>query len=145
MGTSADAPFVDSVYKLVEFDGRPVLKLSTDKVTAPGAKQVFRRAGFAGDIVGLRGEEPPDGAEPLLVPVMRDGRRVGARGALEAARARFEADLASLPAAATAIRGPVAPAPETSAGLAALTERVRRQIASGGGSGRTGSGNPRSG
>ncbi|MYF79232.1 MAG: nicotinate phosphoribosyltransferase, partial [Chloroflexi bacterium] len=42
-GTSADAPYIDSVYKLVEIDGRPVIKLSTSKVTKPWAKQVFRR------------------------------------------------------------------------------------------------------
>ena len=28
MGVSADAPYVDSVYKLTEYDGRPVLKLT---------------------------------------------------------------------------------------------------------------------
>ena len=42
MGVSADAPFVDSVYKLVDIDGRPVLKLSAGKATAPGRKQVWR-------------------------------------------------------------------------------------------------------
>src|SRR3990170_9130694 len=31
VGVSADAPFVDSVYKLVEYDGRPGLKLSAGK------------------------------------------------------------------------------------------------------------------
>ena len=40
MGVSADAPYVDSVYKLIEYDGRPVLKLSAGKATAPGRKQV---------------------------------------------------------------------------------------------------------
>ena len=42
LGVSADAPYVDAVYKLVEFDGRPVLKLSPAKATAPGRKQVWR-------------------------------------------------------------------------------------------------------
>ncbi len=128
MGVSADAPYVDSVYKLVEYDGRPVLKLSADKVTAPGAKQVFRRSRLGGDVVGLREEGPLDGTDPLLIPVMTGGRRVGARGSVGAARERFEADLADLPAAAAAIRGPIAPAPDTSPRLAALTERVRRAI-----------------
>ncbi len=45
VGTSADAPYLDSAYKLVEYDGRPVMKLSSAKVTAPGRKQVFRTPG----------------------------------------------------------------------------------------------------
>ena len=42
MGVSADAPSLDSAYKLVEYAGRPMLKLSEDKATEPGRKQVFR-------------------------------------------------------------------------------------------------------
>jgi nicotinate phosphoribosyltransferase len=34
MGVSADAPWSDIAYKLVEYDNRPVLKLSTGKVSA---------------------------------------------------------------------------------------------------------------
>ena len=73
MGVSADAPYVDSVYKLVDIDGRPVLKLSAGKATAPGRKQVWR--GHAGDVLALRDEPGVTGAEPLLEPVMRDGVR----------------------------------------------------------------------
>jgi nicotinate phosphoribosyltransferase len=90
MGTSADAPFLDMVYKLVEFDGRPVLKLSKGKATLPGAKQVWRVAGTRGrahDVLGLAGEAGPEGGEPLLREVMRAGRRTFAE-TLEQARAR---------------------------------------------------------
>ena len=73
MGVSADAPFVDSVYKLTDLDGHPVLKLSAGKETAPGRKQVWR--GPDGDVLGLRDEPGPVDAEPLLEPVMRDGVR----------------------------------------------------------------------
>ncbi len=31
MGTSADSPYTDMAYKLVQYNGRPVLKLSTGK------------------------------------------------------------------------------------------------------------------
>ena len=74
MGVSADAPYLDSAYKLVECNGRPVMKLSAGKVTLPGAKQVHR--GAAGDIIALRHEPAPPGSWPLLVPVMQDGRRL---------------------------------------------------------------------
>ena len=131
MGTSADAPYVDSVYKLVEYAGRPVLKLSAEKVTEPGAKQLFRfrdGACFTADTVGLRSEDPPPGAEPLLEPVMRGGRRLGPRGSLSDVRARFEADLRCLPEPTKAIRRPVPLVAETSTSLTELTERVRRDL-----------------
>jgi nicotinate phosphoribosyltransferase len=132
MGTSADAPYVDSVYKLVEYGGRPVLKLSAEKVTEPGAKQLFRfrdGACFTADTVGLREEETPAGAEPLLEPFMQGGRRLGRRESLTSQRARFEADLGCLPESARAIRAPVPLVAETSARLTELTARVRRDLA----------------
>ena len=54
MGVSADAPYVDTVYKLVEYDGRPVLKLSPAKATAPGAKQVWRGPSTTSSDCGAR-------------------------------------------------------------------------------------------
>src|SRR5262249_6657008 len=79
MGVSADAPYLDTVYKLVEYDGRPAMKLSTAKATPPGAKQIWRSGGDEGDVLGLRGDEPPAyGWNPLLEPVMRNGRRLDA-------------------------------------------------------------------
>ena len=58
VGTSADAPYLDMAYKLVEYDGRPVMKLSTGKVTAPGPKQVFRAPGCV-DLLARRDEKAP--------------------------------------------------------------------------------------
>jgi nicotinate phosphoribosyltransferase len=125
MGVSADAPYLNSVYKLVEFDGRPVVKLSEEKATEPGRKQVFR--GSAGDVIGLREESPPIGAEPLLVPVMRDGRRSGPRRGLDVARRLFEVDLVRLPAAATRLDDPEPPQPPFSRALRELTAQARAE------------------
>ncbi|MFR9796701.1 nicotinate phosphoribosyltransferase [Streptomyces sp. MS06] len=127
VGVSADAPFLDSAYKMVEYAGRPVMKLSSAKVTAPGRKQVFRRPGCA-DVIGLAGEPPPDTAEPLLETVMRDGRRLAAPAPLAVSRDRFEADLAELPPAARRIRAPAAPRPVDSQRLSALADRIRHRI-----------------
>jgi nicotinate phosphoribosyltransferase len=92
MGVSADAPFLDMVYKLVELDGRAVLKLSEGKATLPGRKQVWRvRDGgcAAHDVLGLDGARAS--GEPLLVEVMRDGRLIRAESLAEARdRARRE-------------------------------------------------------
>ncbi|GAA2405306.1 nicotinate phosphoribosyltransferase [Streptomyces glaucosporus] len=127
VGVSADAPYLDSAYKLAVYDGRPVMKLSAGKVTAPGAKQVFRGPGLA-DTVGLWDEAPPPGTEPLLGTVMSGGHRVAGPAPLPAVRERFEADLAALPEEARRIADPVAPRPAVSGALAELTERVRHRI-----------------
>jgi nicotinate phosphoribosyltransferase len=97
-GTSADAPTLESVYKLVAVDGRPMAKRSTGKATLPGAKQVWRRPGFAGDVLGLWDEPVPtaDGAEPLLAEVDVDAQP-DEHEAVAAARDRFEADWSALP------------------------------------------------
>jgi nicotinate phosphoribosyltransferase len=128
MGVSEDAPSLESVYKLVAYDGRPVMKLSPGKATAPGLKQVFR--GPAGDVVGLREEPPPPGTEALLVPVMRGGRRVAAREPVEAARRRFEADLPLLPDGARRLRDPVPSGVDVSSEAEALTTLVHHELGS---------------
>ncbi|MDF3143649.1 MULTISPECIES: nicotinate phosphoribosyltransferase [unclassified Streptomyces] len=130
VGVSADAPFLDSAYKMVEYDGRPVMKLSSAKVTAPGPKQVFRRPGYA-DVIGLADEQPPTDGRPLLETVMRGGQRTGDRPTLDQCRARFAADLDGLPSAARRIRWPGAPRAAVSERLSALTARVRRRIEEG--------------
>lgn len=124
MGVSADAPFLDSAYKLVEVGDRPVLKLSTGKATLPGRKQVWRRAPIGEDVLATRDEPGPRGAEPLLVPAMRDGVRVGPPDTLDAARARLAADLEQLPPAARDLREPVPPRVRISDELEALTAAV---------------------
>ena len=123
MGVSADAPYVDSVYKLVDIDGRPVLKLSAGKATAPGRKQVWR--GRAGDVLALRDEPGVTGAEPLLEPVMRDGVRTGSAPSLDEMRARFDADLVALPAAARLLHDAVPVEVRHSDALVALTTSTR--------------------
>ena len=127
MGVSADAPYLDSAYKLVAYGGRPVMKLSAGKVTRPGAKQVFR--GPAGDVLGLRGEPPPAGHQPLLRPVMRHGRRVAPAEPLAAAQRPCADSLTWLPpAAARALKSPVPPAVRTSPALAALRQELARKL-----------------
>ena len=65
MGVSADAPALSAVYKLAEYDGRAVLKLSAGKDSLPGRKQVWRRERdgvLVGDVIGLADEAGQDGA-----------------------------------------------------------------------------------
>jgi nicotinate phosphoribosyltransferase len=125
MGVSADAPTLESVYKLVEYDGRPVMKLSTGKASMPGRKQVFRGAGA--DVIGLRDEAPPDGTDRLLIPVMEDGRRIH-RESIADARRRFESDLSFLPQAALQPRNPSPPGVTLSHAARVLTTEVRQEL-----------------
>ncbi|HEX3564322.1 MAG TPA: nicotinate phosphoribosyltransferase [Acidimicrobiales bacterium] len=126
MATSADAPSVDSAYKLVAYDGGGVVKLSEDKETLPGAKQVYRRPGLL-DTLCLRDEDPPaPDSEALLVVVMEGGQRIGDREPLEAARARFEGDRAALTDEQADLERPLQAEPMISPALAALARQVRR-------------------
>jgi nicotinate phosphoribosyltransferase len=97
--TSADAPSLDAVYKLQEYDGKPRRKRSAAKATWPGRKQVFRRYASDGrmECDWLALETDPLQGEPLLAPVMKDGRRIAAREPLAAIRERTATDLEKLP------------------------------------------------
>jgi nicotinate phosphoribosyltransferase len=128
VGVSADAPYLDSVYKLVAFEGRPVMKLSTGKVTLPGAKQVFRADGYGGDVIGLREEPPPPGSRPLLAPVMEKGRRVSPSPSLAEIRGLVDSQLDRLPDSARGLRSSTPPRVRRSAALRALGDQVTRGI-----------------
>jgi nicotinate phosphoribosyltransferase len=126
LGTSQDAPNLDIVYKLAQLDDRPLLKLSTDKGTLPGIKQVWReedRDGIViGDTLGLAEEDLP--GRPLLVPVMEEGRRLAAGDHdLHAARERAADELRRLPEAMRGLEKGIEPYPVTvSEGLQALRD-----------------------
>ncbi len=131
MVVSADHPYLDTAYKLVSYAGRPVMKLSSGKVTAPGRKQVFRRAEPFSDLVGLFDEAEPRGRERLLEPVMIGGRRRGKRPSLAESRARFEADLACLPQAARELRSPLPPPVRSTPALRSLAAETRKRLTAG--------------
>ncbi len=98
MGVSADAPCLDIVYKLVAYAGKDRIKLSTAKVLYPGRKQIFRveEEGVARkDILARHGEEQP--GRPLLVPVMRGGKRVAPARSLPEIREHARRELERLP------------------------------------------------
>ena len=77
MSVSADAPFLDIVYKLTEYAGAGRMKLSSLKSTMPGRKQVYRQEidGVAVQDVIACANEACAGT-PLLQQVMRRGARL---------------------------------------------------------------------
>lgn len=126
MTTSADRPFLNCAYKLEEYAGRPRRKLSQGKATWPGRKQVFRcygeEGGMSHDVLALEGEGGP--GEPLLRPMLREGRRLHPPESLEAARERLRDQLEKLPEELKSIEAP-APYPVlVSEGLRRLVERM---------------------
>jgi nicotinate phosphoribosyltransferase len=131
LAVSEDAPSLDFAYKLVEYDGRPRIKLSADKVSLPGRKQVFRSSD--GDVVGCFREAL--GGQRLVVPVMRDGRRLLPDPPLFEVRRSAAQQLSRLPERVRALadaepRYRV----EVSARLCALRDELRLSSASRGGS-----------
>jgi nicotinate phosphoribosyltransferase len=127
IGVAEDAPALDSVYKLVEYDEQPVAKLSKAKETLPGPKQVWRRPGVA-DVIGLAHEEGPNEGDPLLIEVMRNGSRTIEESIPQAA-ARFADEIGRLPDRLKTLEAePTRPRPTE--GLRRLAAEVRRRIES---------------
>ena len=129
MGVSADAPWADVAYKLVDYQERPVLKLSMGKESWPGKKQVFRRVNskmqIEKDIVGLRAEELS--GERLLEEKMRNGRATSPYPKLPEMRERLTADLAALPKSAKQLRDPARFAAEFSPKLKGLRDEIAKK------------------
>jgi nicotinate phosphoribosyltransferase len=114
-GGGAGGGALGGVYKLVEHNGKPTIKLSDniEKSTSPGRKQVYRLSlgeFFEADAVVLETEKlgiphdtlivdprnplrrkrinNPSRCEPLLVQVMKDGKRVREPDTLKTSRER---------------------------------------------------------
>jgi len=105
MVTSKDAPALSAVYKLVErCEGttpKPVIKLSEDKSTIPGAKQLYRFRGkdglFDHDLLTHIGEPIPETAEPLLKRVIHCGKLTYDLPSIRDVRSRAQEQIYSLP------------------------------------------------
>jgi len=134
LSTSADAPTLGVVYKMVEHEDsgkrRYTLKLSEDKHTLPGAKQVFR---YASRDVLARSSECPEvtlSSEALLRPVMLGGKLVEPLPSAGEARNHAAKALLRLPAACHSLfERPDAWRVDLSPELELLFEKVRKGIA----------------
>jgi nicotinate phosphoribosyltransferase len=136
LATSADAPAIGMIYKMVEIESagekRFTTKLSEDKQTLPGAKQIFRL--HDRDVVGLATEcfscHSPD-VEALQRPVILGGKLVEPLPTATAARERAAAALAKLPASCHSLFEAKDPWPvELSPELTKLDRRVKQEIIS---------------
>ena len=125
MGVSADAPYFDIAYKLVQYGDRPIMKLSPGKVNLPGNKQVFRKTDlqerFLEDIIGTT-DETVKGSCPLLEPVIQDGKLLKSHPSLEEIRERFRKNFAALDEKYKDLENPPVYPVKISARLSALQE-----------------------
>jgi nicotinate phosphoribosyltransferase len=111
LGTKLVTGFpVNGVYKIVEIDGVPTMKQSSQKATYPGRKQVFRTqadAQLLSDRLGLAEEIPNSNEQPLLELVMKGGKQVKVSETLEAIRQRTQSSVASLAPETRQLNNPI--------------------------------------
>ncbi|MEM3712835.1 MAG: nicotinate phosphoribosyltransferase [Thermoproteota archaeon] len=132
--TSDDVPKIDIVYKLVESEenGRlvPRMKIAeNEKITLPGAKQVFRieeNGKYIKDIIGLSTEHLE--GEKKLVHIFKNGELVYRLPSLDEIREKAQAELSRLPEEYKKIRNPSTYSVEISEKLMRLTEKIRRSV-----------------
>jgi nicotinate phosphoribosyltransferase len=99
LAVSEDAPTLECVYKMQEYDRQPRRKRSQGKATWPGRKQVFRTFDAQGkmqeDHLAMEDESLP--GEPLLKPCMQNGKRLSPPAPLKQWRTHAAKQLQLLP------------------------------------------------
>jgi nicotinate phosphoribosyltransferase len=135
MGTSADRPYLDVIYKLSETTAKdgsinPIMKLSPDKNTLPAKKQVYRfknREGkFEKDVIALDGEKV--GGEALLVKVVEAGKLFYRLPTLEQIRLNAKENLDKLPDKYKALTEAPAYPVDLSGSLQDLVVSLKKQL-----------------
>jgi len=132
---------LSGVYKLVQIDDRPVIKLSSAKVTYPGIKQVYRltddQGSYKEDLLALEDEKVQDcldgeskngilgndlDAVPLLCHMISRGTRVMARKSIHETKSYVEECVSKMPPSSLKI---VAPTPYVARPSTKLCELMR--------------------
>ncbi|MCL1977525.1 MAG: nicotinate phosphoribosyltransferase [Candidatus Bathyarchaeota archaeon] len=135
MGTSSDRPYLDVIYKLCETMTvpnvySPIMKLSTDKSTLPGRKQVYRykdsEGNYVRDVIALASEKID--AEPLLVNVMSEGKMTYTLPSLNQIKEFAAENLSKLPEKYKALTEAETYPVELSQKLQTLVETLREKI-----------------
>jgi nicotinate phosphoribosyltransferase len=135
MGTSADRPYLDVIYKLCETMTAPevfspIMKLSKDKITLPGRKQVYRfkdtKGNYVKDVIALA-DEKVDG-EPLLIKVVDKGKLTYQLPTLNEIRVYASENLSKLPEECKALTNAQEYPVELSLNLQNLIKTLKQQI-----------------
>lgn len=134
LATSADAPTLSAVYKLVELTRDKRLhykaKFSDDKGTLPGAKQIYRYPDC--DVIALYSECNSDfQGEPLLRPIITSGELLEPSPPITKLQSNAMSAIAALPKELHSLEETVPYKVEISPRLLELVESIRteRQLA----------------
>jgi nicotinate phosphoribosyltransferase len=122
LATSSDAPALDCAYKLQEYAGLPRRKRSTGKATWPGRKQIWRRYDRNDRMMAdvLSTEQDNQDGEPLIQPVMANGKRIASQLSLHELRAHGRRELERLPRELTTTKSQVSYPVQVAAALEQL-------------------------
>ncbi|WP_201353044.1 nicotinate phosphoribosyltransferase [Hydrogenimonas urashimensis] len=124
---SADSPYLDCAYKLVEYEGRPKMKFSPGKLTLPAKKQIFReyRDGkIHKDTIALHNEDMR--GTPLLRHCMSGGKTIVPIPSLEVIRDQTLRNFEQLPEELKVLESKERFKPAISEKLSALLEAMEK-------------------
>jgi len=129
--TSRDDPVVNSVYKLIQHNAIPKIKISKNKITYPGKKQIYRiydeNGKFKKDILMLENETPPEDTEPFLIPIMKKGKMIYELPALDEIQQFYYKNIEKLPEAYKKLEHIDLFRLELSTGVKELTQKLKKQ------------------
>ncbi|MEZ0323648.1 MAG: nicotinate phosphoribosyltransferase [Hydrogenothermaceae bacterium] len=128
--TSADLPYLDCAYKLVEYDGKPAMKLSRKKMTVPYKKQfyrIYRQGKIYKDIITHFDETVEDGIKMLNLYI-ENGRLVKKLPTLKEIRELTLINFEKLPQTFKSINQSMTLTPDLSNRLLKATEKFQHRL-----------------
>lgn len=130
LDTSSDVPYLDCAYKLVEYDGRPTIKLSRKKVTVPYKKQVYRlyRNGRIHKDVITYFDEKVENGVTLLKLYIENGELVRRLPSLKEIRELSLFNFGRIPETFKSLNQHMTMSPEISQGLVEAAEELKSKF-----------------
>ncbi|MCX7737938.1 MAG: nicotinate phosphoribosyltransferase [Hydrogenothermaceae bacterium] len=130
LDTSSDVPYLDCAYKLVEYDGRPTIKLSRKKVTVPYKKQIYRlyrNSKIHKDVITYFDEKVENGVA-LLKLYIENGELVRRLPSLKEIRELSLFNFERIPETFKSLNQHMTLSPEISQGLVKTTEELKSKF-----------------
>ncbi len=126
---SADVPYLDCAYKLVEYNDVAKMKLSTGKITLPSKKQIFRKyrnGKILKDTIGLH-DEKIEGT-PLLKHYMSKGKIIKEIPDLQSIKMKTVESFDTLPPDLKSLKSRAEFRPVLSHALMEVTKREKKRL-----------------
>jgi len=124
--TSADLPYLDCAYKLVEYDGKPKMKLGYKKITMPYKKQLFRifkNGKILKDVISHFDDVVENGVKMLKLYI-KDGELIENTPSLQEIRQKALTNFKTLPDIFKSLTQHKTLSPEISQRLSKSTEEL---------------------